>query len=154
VDTEVTRSFMRGLLSPALGVAMIAAAAPHAQWLAACTAGLALAAVPVGVRFARAATLAVLLTALTLAVSTPPSMLVLVSGLCATGYLVTRHANGPNAAVPTLATVVSAVGFGLTAAVVAVIPVDVVWLPLLAPFALLGAYAMATNAYLRARSES
>jgi hypothetical protein len=153
VDAEVTRAIGE-LLSPALGVAMVAAAAPNAYWLSACAAGLALASLVVGVRFARLATVAVLLTALTLALSPPPSMLVLLSGLCATGYLVTRHASGPNSVTPTRATVVSAMGFGLTTGLVAVIPVDVAWLPLLAPFALLGAYAMATHAYLRRRSES
>jgi hypothetical protein len=86
MGTEVSRpqfSVPRGL-SLALGVAMIAAAEPQMHWLARWAAGLAIAAVLLGVRFHSMATVAVLLTALTLTLMTPPPVLAAMSGLCAT----------------------------------------------------------------------
>jgi peptidoglycan/LPS O-acetylase OafA/YrhL len=57
-------------------------------------------------------------------------------------------------AAPTRATALAALGFGLVGAVGAVVPLDVAWLPLLAPFGLLAAFAMATHPYLRRRNQS
>jgi hypothetical protein len=145
----VTGLFVRRGLSLAFGVVMIVATEPQPHRLAAWTAGLAIAAVLFGVRFRSVATLAVLLTALTLAASAPPPLLVVTSGLCATAYLVLRHTGVPNSATPTRASVLAALSFGLVGAIVAVLPLDVAWLPLLAPFGLLGAFAIATQPYLR-----
>jgi hypothetical protein len=138
-------------LSLVFGVVMVAATEPQTHRLALWTAGLAIAAVLFGVRYRCAATLAVLLTALTLAASVPPPMLVALSGLCATAYLVLRHISVLNSATPTSSTVLAALSFGLVGAAVAVVPLDVAWLPLLAPFGLLGAFAIATQPYLRHR---
>jgi len=156
MGTEVSRpqfSVPQGL-SLALGVAMVAAAEPQMHWLARWAAGLAIAAVLLGVRFYSMATVAVLLTALTLTLTTPPPVLAVMSGLCATAYLVMRHASGPNSAAPTRATALAALSFGLFGAGVAVVPLDVAWLPLLAPFGLLAAFALATHPYLRRRNQS
>jgi len=128
---------------------MVAATEPQTHWPAPWTAGLAIAAVLFGMRFRSAATLAVILTALTLALSAPPPMLAVMSGLCAAAYLVMRHASIPNPATPTIATVVAALTFGLAGAVVTIFPLDVAWLPLIAPFGLLGAFAIATHPYMR-----
>ncbi|MDT5150970.1 MAG: hypothetical protein QOI01_2703, partial [Mycobacterium sp.] len=97
---------------------MVVAAEPQMHWLARWAAGLAIAAVLLGVRFHSMATVAVLFTALTLTLTTPPPALAVMSGLCATAYLVMRHASGPNSAAPTRATALAALGFGLVGAVV------------------------------------
>ena len=128
---------------------MVVIAAPHPHrpvlWLQLSALG----AVVCGVRFLSAATLAVLLTALTLALSVPPPMLDALSGLCATAYLVMRHVSGSNSAVPTKVTVLAALSFGLAGAVVMLIPLNVPWLPLVAPFSLLAAFALVLHPYLR-----
>lgn len=146
----MTRShFLTRALSAIFGVAMVAIAEPHPHrpvlWLQL----LALAAVGCGVRFLSAATLAVLLTAVTLVLSVPPPMLDASSGLCATSYLVMRHVSGSNSAVPTKVTVLAALSFGLAGAVVMLIPLNVPWLPLIAPFGLLAASALVLHPYLR-----
>lgn len=145
----MTRLFVHQGLSVAFGLMMVAATEPQPHQPALWTAGLAIAAVVVGVRFRSAATLAVLLSAMTLAVSTPPPMLGVTSGLCATAYLGLRHASVPNSAIPTRTSVLATLGFGLVGTVVTVVPLDVAWLPLLAPFGLLAAFAIATQPYLR-----
>jgi hypothetical protein len=147
-DVNWSRLFVNGLTA-LFAVVMVAATDPQTHWLALWTAGLAIAAVLTGVRFRSAATVAVLLTALTLAISIPPLMLSAVSGLCATGYLVMRHTSGPISAAPTRATVLAALSFSAVGAVVAAVPLDVAWLPLVAPFVLLGAYALVIHPYLR-----
>jgi hypothetical protein len=146
--TQSPLSVQRGL-SPAFGVAMVAATEPQTHWLALWAAGLAIAAVLIGVRFRCAATLAVLLTALTLAVSSPSPMLAVMSGVCAAAYLVIRHVSAPNSPAPTSATAVTALSFGLAGAVITVFPLYMGWLPLIAPFGLLAAFAIATRPYMR-----
>jgi hypothetical protein len=74
-------------------------------------------------------------------------MLALASGLCATGYLLLRYASRPNSVRPTWATAIAAVIFGLVGAAITVFRLDIAWLPLLAPFVLLGAFAIATRPY-------
>jgi hypothetical protein len=153
MGADVNRSLVLAL-TLCFGLMMVAATDPRTHWLALWTAGLALAAMLTGVRFRWAATVAVLLTALTLAISTPSLMLSAVSGLCATGYLVMRHTSGPISAGPTRATVGAAVSFSAVGAVVAAIPLDVAWVPLVAPFGLLGAYALVIHPYLRQPKQS
>jgi hypothetical protein len=147
-DVNRSRLSVNGLTA-LFAVVMVAATDLQTHRLALWTAGLAIAAVLTGVRFRSAATVAVLLTALTLAISAPPLMLSSVSGLCATGYLVVRHTSDPISAAPTRATVIGALSFCILSAVVAAVPIDMAWLPLLAPFGLLGAYALAIHPYLR-----
>jgi hypothetical protein len=151
--TQSRLSVQRGL-SPAFGMMMVAATEPQTHWLALWTGGLAIAAILFGARFRSAATLAVLLTALTLALSPPPPMLAVMSGICATAYLVMRHVSVPNSTTPTRATAVAALSFGLAGAVITIFPLDVAWLPLIAPFGLLGAFAIATHPYMRHPNQS
>jgi uncharacterized protein (DUF58 family) len=47
----------------------------------------------------------------------------------------------------TKTTIVAALGFSLVGAAVAVVPLDVAWLPVVAPFVLLAAYAIAIYPY-------
>jgi hypothetical protein len=153
MGADVNRSLVP-VLTLCVGMAMIAATDPRTHGLALWTAGLALAAVLVGLRFRSAATVAVLLTALTLTISAPPLMLSAVSGLCATGYLVMQHTSGPISAGPTRATVGAAMGFSAVSAIVAAVSLDAAWLPLMAPFGLLGAYALVIHPYLRQPKKS
>jgi CHASE2 domain-containing sensor protein len=81
-------------------------------------------------------------------------MLAVISGICAAAYLVMRHACVPNSVTPTRATAVAALSFGLAGAVITIFPLDVGWLPLIAPFGLLGAFAIATHPYMRHRNQS
>lgn len=129
-------------MTTVLGVLMVVATGPLSHRPALWIAGLAVAAVFCGVRFRSAATLAVVLTAATLLLVDPAPMRYAVAGLCATAYLVMRHA------APTWTTALSAAGFGVCGAVVAYTPFDVAWWPLVAPFGLLGAFALAAHPYL------
>ncbi|CAN5230292.1 hypothetical protein BH11ACT7_BH11ACT7_14160 [soil metagenome] len=131
-----------------LGAAMVAATVPQSHRLAAWTASLAVAAVLVGLRFRSAATLAVLLTALTLTLSAPPTVLAVASGLCATAYLIQRHTSGSDAAAPTRSTMWAGLSFGLVTAGTAMLAIDVAWLPLIAPLLLVGAFALSVDPYL------
>jgi hypothetical protein len=128
---------------------MVAATDPRGHWLPIWTAALALVAAVVGIRVRSASTLAVLLTALTLVLSSTPPLLVMIASLCATGYLVTSHLRTANTVAPTRITVLAAVGFDLVAAAPRLHPFDVAWLPLLAPLALLSAFAIVMYPYLR-----
>ena len=107
-------------------------------------------AVGVGMAFRPAATLAVLLTVLTIVLSNPSQLLAASSGLCAAAYLVCRHAAGALAAVATGAgpTMIAAVGFTFAGLVATSFPLQVPWLPLLAPVAVLAIYVLATRPFL------
>ncbi|MDG4663001.1 hypothetical protein [Mycobacterium sp. 236(2023)] len=135
----------RHLLAPAFGVLMVGAAAYRADGLVLVVAGVAVVAVIASVWLRPAATAAVLLAALTVALSGSAPLYVVLAGLAAAVYLVVRHAD------PTVPTTVFAVGFALAASVVIVVPVRVPWLPLAAPLALLAAYLLALRPFLRAR---
>jgi hypothetical protein len=50
--------------------------------------------------------------------------------------------------------VVAALSFGLIGAVITVLPLNVTRLPLIAPFGLLGAFAIATHPYMRHPDQS
>lgn len=100
-------------------------------------------AVLAGMVFRPAATLAVLLTALVIALGNTPPMLVAVSGFSAAAYLVLRHA-----ATVTAATMIAAVGFTFVGLVATVFPLQVPWLPVLAPLAAFGCYLVATHPFL------
>jgi hypothetical protein len=115
-----------------------------AAWLAA------LIAVGAGILFRTAATIAVLLAAVTIMLSGPPLVLVALSGLCATAYLVCRHAAGASAwaVMGSWPTVVAAIGFTLAGLAAASFPLQVPWLPLAAPVGALAIYALATRPFL------
>ncbi|HEY3996905.1 MAG TPA: hypothetical protein VGM40_13190 [Mycobacterium sp.] len=115
-----------------------------AAWLAA------LIAVGAGILFRTAATIAVLLAAVTIMLSGPPIVLVALSGLCATAYLVCRHAAGASAwaVMGSWPTVVAAIGFTLAGLAAASFPLQVPWLPLAAPVGALAIYALATRPFL------
>lgn len=122
--------------STALGVLMVAAAAaPAGPWGLAAV-GLAGAAVLTGLFLRPAAVAAVLLAIAATALGDPEPLLAAVSGLSATGYLLTRYAD--EAATLTVPTVLGMVGFTVAGALVSVVSVQVTWAPLVAPAVMAG----------------
>jgi hypothetical protein len=135
------------VLATASGVAMVAVAGTGAHGVARDAAASAVLAVLVAVLSRPVATLAVLLTMTAIALSSPQPVLVAVSGLFAAVYLVLRHATGLSSV--SGATMVSAVGFTLVGLVATAFPLQVPWLPLLAPLAVFAVYLLATRPFLR-----
>jgi hypothetical protein len=142
---SVTRAF-----STAFGLLMVASATVGSDGLAVVAGAVAVIAVGVGIVFRPAATLAVLLSVLTIVLSNPSHLLAALSGLCAAAYLVCRYAAGAPAAVATGAgpTMIAAVGFTFAGLVATSFPLQVPWLPLVAPVAVLAIYVLATRPFL------
>ena len=126
------------------GLAMAAVAGVGASNLAVTAALLAAGAVLLGLRWRVAATTAVLLTAVAIGLADPPDVSAAVAGLAAVGYLALRHVG-----TVTLPTVIFAVGFTVAGLVATVFPWQLPWLPLLAPFAVFGLYAVAAQPFPR-----
>jgi hypothetical protein len=139
------------ILSTACGLVMVAAVGigSHGPALVAATA--AVVTVVAGTLFRPVATLAVLLTVAVIALSNPAVTLVAVSGLAAAVYLVLRHAAGGGTGLDSVsgATVVGAVGFAFAGLVATAFPLQLPWLPLLAPLAVFAVYLLATRPFLR-----
>lgn len=133
---------MNRALSTAFGLVMIAAAAVQSDDAAMIVAGSATVAVLVGNIFRPAATLAVLMTAAVLVLNDAPAMLAALSGLCAACYLVLRHT-----AVITAPTVIGAVGFTAAGLAAVSLPLELPWVPLVAPLAVLALVALATRPF-------
>jgi hypothetical protein len=129
-------------VSTAFGLVMVASAAVQADGPGLIAAVVAAAAVLVGSVFRPAATIAVLLTVTVLAIANAPLVLTATSGLCAAAYLVLRH----TAAVSS-PTVLGAVGFTVAALAAAAIPIQLPWVPLLAPPAVLALYVLMTRPF-------
>lgn len=110
----------------------------------------ALAAVAVGVVFRPAATVAVLLAAVTATLSNPSVIFVALSGLCAAAYLVCRHAVGASAPVvlDSWPTAAGAVGFTFAGLVATSFPLQLPWLPLVAPLGALVIYLLAIRPFM------
>jgi hypothetical protein len=138
------------LLATAFGLLMAGSAAAGAQGPAFVAGALALAAVGIGIVFRPAATLAVLLAVVTIALGGTPHLFAALSGLSAAAYLVCRHAVGPHAAAVagSAPTVVAALGFSFAGLVATSFPVQVPWLPLVAPLGVLAIYVVATRPFL------
>jgi hypothetical protein len=139
------------VLSTAGGLLMVAAVGIGSHGLSFAATALAILAVLVGTVFRQVATLAILLTVLVIVLSNPAPMLAAVSGLSAAAYLVVRHAAGSGAGFATVSgsTIVGAAGFTFAGLVATVFPLQLPWLPLLAPLAVLAVYVLATRPFLR-----
>jgi hypothetical protein len=124
-------------LSTAFGLVMIAASAVQADGAALVAAGLAAVAVLAGTFLRSAATLAVLITAAVIVLADAPPMLAALSGLAAAGYLVLRHTVSATAP-----TVIGAVGFTAVGLAATSLPMQLPWVPLLAPLAVVAAYVL------------
>ena len=124
---------MNSAFAGAFGVLMVVTAGGTGGPVVLATLGLAAVAVAVSLLDPRAATVAVLLSIIALALSDPAPLFAAASGLSAATYLVTRHTIGSGTAMLTVPTVAGLLGFtavGLAATAVA-LPVN--WIPLLAP---------------------
>lgn len=141
-------------LSAAFGLLMAASAAVQTDGLALVAVLLAGIAVLVGLQFRAAATLAVLLIVSAIALSGPSPLFAALSGLCATAYLVLRHAAGGPAGVVTATgpTLIAAVGFTLAGVVATLVPLRLPWLPLLAPLSVVLVYALAVHPFMISRN--
>jgi len=133
---------MNRALSAAFGLVMVAAVAVQADGAALVAAGLAALAVLAGNVFRPAATLAVLLAAVGIVLDDAPAMLAALSGLCAACYLVLRHTT-----VFTAPTVVGAVGFSAATLAAVALPMELPWVPLVAPLAVLTLVVLATRPF-------
>jgi hypothetical protein len=129
-------------VSTAFGLVMVASAAVQADAPGLVAAVVAAVAVLAGSVFRPAATMAVLVTVAVLVLADAPPLLTATSGLCAAAYLVLRHT-----ATVTAPTVLGAVG--LTAAGLAAVslPIELPWVPLLAPLAVLLIYVVVTRPF-------
>jgi hypothetical protein len=130
-------------ISTSFGLLMVAAATIGADGPALVAAALAAVAVLAGNIFRPAATLAVLIDVAVIVLADAPPMLTALSGLCATAYLVLRHTATP----ATAPTVLGAMGFAIGGLVAASIPVQLPWVPLLAPVAVLIVFVLVTRPY-------
>ncbi len=133
---------MKLALSTAFGFVMVAAAALQADDAALGVAALAVLAVLVGNVFRPAATLAVLLTAAVVVVDDAPVMSATMAGLSAACYLVVRHA-----ATMTAPTVIGAVGFSAAGMAAVLVPVEMAWVPLVAPLAVVALVVLVTRPF-------
>ncbi len=141
---------MTRVLSTVFGLLMVAAAAVGSPGPPVVAGGIAVIAVGVGIVFRPAATAAVLLSVALIVVSNPSHVLAALSGLCAAAYLVCRHAVGEPAGVVvgSWPTVVAAAGFTFVGLVATSFPLQLPWLPLAAPLAVLAIYTLATRPFL------
>jgi hypothetical protein len=139
------------LLSTASGLLMVAVVGigSHGRILTVATS--AAVTVTVAILFRPIATLAVLLTVALVALSGPSAALAALAGLSATVYLILRHAAGSGVGLNSVsgATLVAAVGFALVGLVATAFPLQLPWLPLLAPLAVFAVYLLATRPFLR-----
>ena len=129
-------------MSTAFGLVMVASAAVQADGPGLIAAVVAAAAVLAGSVFRPAATIAVLLTVSVIVLADAPPVLTATSGLCAAAYLVLRHT-----AAVTSPTVVGAVGFTAAGLAAASVPIQLPWVPLLAPLAVLVLYVLVTRPF-------
>jgi hypothetical protein len=126
------------LLSTACGLLMVAAVGVGTYGPARAVAASALVAVLAAILFRPVATLAVLLVVTVIALTGPAATVAAVAGL--------------SAAVldsVSVATLVSALGFTLAGLVATAFPLQLPWLPLLAPLAVFAIYLLATRPFLR-----
>jgi hypothetical protein len=132
-------------LALVFGLAMVGSAAVGTHGPALATAGAAALAVGMGMALRPIATPAVLLSVFTMALSDPSHLLAALSGLCAAGYLVCQYADAVIQSWPTL---VAAVGFTFTGLVATSFPLQLPWLPLLAPLAAVGIYVLVARPFV------
>jgi hypothetical protein len=138
------------LLATACGLLMVAAVGVGTHGPARAVAVSALVAIAAAILFRPVATLAVLLTVAVIALTGPAATVAAVAGLSAAVYLVLRHgaASGIGLDSVSAATPVAALGFTLAGLVATAFPLQLPWLPLLAPLAVFAIYVLATRPFL------
>ena len=145
------RQLAANILSAICGLLMVGVVGIGSHGPVLVAAASAMVAVVAGTLFRPVATLAVLLTVVVIALSDPAATLAAVSGLSAAIYLVLRHAADSGAGLDSVcgATLVGAVGFAFAGVVATAFPLQLPWLPLLAPLAAFAVYLLATRPFLR-----
>ncbi|MCW2560446.1 MAG: hypothetical protein JWP55_4410 [Mycobacterium sp.] len=141
-------------LSTAFGLLMVAATALVAEGPSLVGAALAVIAVAFGIRFAAAASLAVMISVVVALLGEAPPMNTALAGVAAAAYLVLRHSSSVQSGVESVVTVPTAVGvlgFSAIGLGATVIPISVPWLPLAAPVAALVSYAIVVKPLLAQR---
>lgn len=141
-------------VSTACGILAAAATGVAAHGLAWVAAICAVLAVIAGTLFRPAATLAVALTVVAILLADPSPLLATLSGVSATAYLALRHEAGAPGGLVTVTqpTMVAATGFTLTGLVAASLPLQIPWIPLLAPVTVVALYVLTTNPFTVGRS--
>jgi hypothetical protein len=137
-------------LSTAFGLLMVASTALVAEGPSLVGAALAVVAVAFGIRFAGAATLAVMISVVVALLAEAPPMSTALAGVTAAAYLVLRYSSSVESVV-TAPTAVGALGFSAIGLGATVIPVSVPWLPLAAPVAVLVSYMIVVKPLLAQR---
>jgi hypothetical protein len=138
------------LLSTACGLLMVAAAGIGTHGPARVVMWAAVLVVATAVVLRPLATLAVLLTVLMIAATGPTAVVAAVAGLSAAIYLTLRHAAASGVGLDSVsaASLVAALGFTLAGLVATAFPLQLPWLPLLAPLAVFAIYLLATRPFL------
>jgi hypothetical protein len=137
--------FGNRFLATIFGLVMVGAAAVGTHGPAVATAGASALAVGMGIALRPIATLAVLLSVFTMVLSDPSNLFAALSGFCAAGYLVCQHAGAAIGSRPTL---VATVGFAFAGVVATSFPLQLPWLPLAAPLAVVAIYVLATRPFV------
>ena len=132
-------------LSPAFGLLMVAAIAGGVDGRAFGLVAAAVLAVAVGVRWAAAATVAVVCVVALVVPTDPPALVAALAGLAAAAYLVTRHVVEASVSAPTL---LGALALSSVATFAALVPTDAAWLPVAAPFAAVVVFAVVARPFL------
>jgi hypothetical protein len=127
-------------MATAFGLLMAAASAVGADGPALAAAVGAALAVLAGIVFRWAATLAVVASACAIAIAAPAPTAAVLAGLCGAAYLVLRHGSGSETA--TVPTIVGALSFSLFACLAMMVPLQLAWLPLVAPAAVFAVYVI------------
>lgn len=141
-------------LSIMFGLLMVAATEIQTHGLALVAAALAVMAVLAGIAFRPVATLAVLFTVSAIVLAAPQPVFAALSGLSATAYLVLRHAASSAVVTISQPTIVAALGLTFAGLVATLIPLQLPWLPLLAPVTVLVMYVIVTQPFLGDRNRS
>jgi len=146
---SVTESGTR-VLTTVFGLLMVGAAVVGSYGPGLIAGAAAALAVGIGVVLRPVATLAVVLVVFSIVVSDPSPALVALSGICATAYLVCRHATGPTAGtiLASVPTIIGALGFSFAGLVATSFPLQLPWVPLVAPLAVLAIYVLATRPFM------
>ncbi|WP_390888058.1 hypothetical protein [Candidatus Mycobacterium wuenschmannii] len=139
------------VLATGCGLLMVAAVGVGTHGPARAIAAAAVIAVALAAVFRPVATFAVLLTVAVIGVTGATALVAAVAGLSAAVYLVLRHAAASGVGLDSVsaATLIAAMGFTLAGLVAAAFPLQVPWLPLLAPLAVFAAYLLAARPFLR-----
>jgi hypothetical protein len=140
------------LLSTAFGLMMVAAAGFQTAGLPLLLAMGAAATVLTGIALRAAATVAVLLAASAIVIADAPPMFAALAGLSAACYLVLRYTESGSTRVmgASAPAMLAALGFTFVGVLAASFPFELPWLPLLAPLAVFGIYALATRPFFKA----